>query len=86
MEYIEWVTKLLDLLFGRLGALGTLAVAAFAYVAWLLHLEQKEHAQTREKAELLNEKRLLVFEQFVKASVELNAKIDALASYLRRRG
>lgn len=78
-----WIHSVLELLFGRLGALGTLFVGAFAYVAWQLHIEQREHRETRKLMEELNEKRLLLHAENIRAIEQLRQAMLSLSEAVR---
>jgi hypothetical protein len=79
---MEWgmLEGLLRLLFGQLGVLGTALVAFSAVLMWLLLREQEEHAQTRKASAEINEKRLELAVQTLKALHEFKSSIDALAA------
>lgn len=82
---LSWISELLKLLFGNLGAIGTIAVVFCGFLAYMLHIEQKEHACTREKNEVLNEKRYVAFEKMVVALIEQKAALDRLTELLTRK-
>lgn len=82
---MEAIQGFLDFLFGKLGAMGTLFVCAFTWCAYMLRLEQNEHAKTREKNDLLNEKRFLVFEAMVTNMAKVNESLITIKDQLARR-
>lgn len=81
----DWVTDLLRLLFGQLGVVGTVCAVAAVYSAWLLKLEQDAHNTTREKNEILNDKRIEVFTQIVETLSEMKTSVDTLTVTLNKR-
>lgn len=82
---LSWVNSLAELLFGRLGALGTLFVATTAYIAWQLHREQQEHAESRKRMEELNEKRLALHEENIRSIESMKVALNNLAEVIRRK-
>ena len=70
---MEWVEKLLVLLFGQLGALGTVCLLAAGYIAWLHHQEKEDHKRTRELVAQDAEKRLGIHQSYIQILTELKS-------------
>jgi len=77
---MDWVNELLKLLFGQVGVLGTVLIGMVYYIGRLLETEQKEHAETRRRAEETNERRIAIFETYLKAMADLKGAVESSAN------
>ena len=73
-----WASQLVPLLFNHLGAVGAVLVVFIGVLVWLLHKEQQAHDKTRDRLEMINEKRLSLAVSTLETLEELRNSIDAL--------
>ena len=76
--------NLVKFLTTTLGVPGGLILAGLAYVMWLLKLERDNHDKTREKIHEVNEKRIELLKEYLKALGDFKVSLDALTSMVKK--
>lgn len=74
----EWMSQLIELLFGKLGALGTVCLAAAGWTGYLLRLEQDAHERTRQQFQLYLESQSIFREKYLELLTELRTFLELL--------
>ena len=75
---MEFLWKLLSLLFGQVGVLGTILIAMCTYLAWDVKEERASHRATREYIYELQEKRVQMHTANLEAMTEIKVSLDQL--------
>ena len=78
--------NLVKFITSQFGLPGSLAVGIAGYLIWLLQKEREAHAQTRNKIDEINEKRIEFTKTTIQGLVDLKEALDAVTAILGKKG
>ena len=82
---LGWLESLLKFLVAQVGPLGTVLMGVSALLYWLFDKEQKAHAATRAQTDMINEKRLELATNTLKALHGFQSTLEVLVVEVKRK-